>query len=66
MSTYVAPDQIVSEGTLERATVVAFNLAMCHGVRSYNAIQWFFPQRGEKFNPGRWYINTCTGQHHGD
>ena len=59
---YQAPNKIVAESTRERATVVAFNLGTCRGVPSYNAIQWFFPQQGDEFDPRRWFIDTCTGQ----
>lgn len=43
------------------ARVVAFHLGTCHGVRSYNAVEWYFPRYGETFNP-RDYFNTCTGR----
>jgi hypothetical protein len=64
ISTYQAPNQIVADGTQERATVVAFNLESCRGVWAYTAIEWYFPQHGAKFDPND-YINICTGQYIG-
>ena len=64
VSTYVGPNQIVADGTQQPATVVAWNLGTCHGAPSYNAVEWFFPQHGAKFDPNN-YINACTGQYVG-
>jgi serine protease Do len=61
---YVGPDQSTAEGTLEPATVVAFNLGTCGGTASYNAVTWFFPGRGQEFDPDS-YINPCTGDYVG-
>jgi hypothetical protein len=55
---------IVANGHREPARVVAFSLGMCNGYRAYTAIEWYFPQHGQKFNP-RTYINICTGQYVG-
>jgi hypothetical protein len=41
------------------ARVVAFDLGTCHGRRSYNAFEWYFPEYGDTFKPGD-YSNTCT------
>jgi hypothetical protein len=41
---------------------VAFHRGTCRGRRSYNAITWYFPQYGQKFNPHA-YINACTGRY---
>jgi hypothetical protein len=59
-SDYVGPTQSVATGTEEAATVVAFNLGTCDGKRMYRAVEWYFPQHGQTFNPGR-YENVCTG-----
>lgn len=59
-SDYVGPSQSVATGTQETVTVVAFNLGTCHGKRMYRAVEWYFPQHGQTFNPGR-YENICTG-----
>jgi hypothetical protein len=64
-SSYEPPGKVVADSTPERATVVAFNLGSCNGVRSYNAVTWYFPQHGEKFDPTT-YRNTCTGDYVGD
>jgi hypothetical protein len=64
-SVYVWPGSAVADNPFTSgARVVAFHLGMCHGRRSYNAIEWFFPKYGESFDP-RTYINTCTGKYVG-
>jgi hypothetical protein len=64
-SDYVAGSATVASGIQAQATVVVFNLGVCHGKPSYNAVEWYFPQYGQSFNSNR-YINTCTGQHVGN
>ena len=59
-SDYVGPSQSVATGTQETVTVVAFNLGTCHGKRMYRAVEWYFPQHGQTFDPGR-YENICAG-----
>ena len=60
---YVGPHQDVAEGTLQSARIVLFQLGSCDGRRAYDAIEWYFPQHGDHFNP-RQYINACTGQYY--
>ncbi len=60
---YVSPTQSVAEGTQESARVVAFQLGRCHGRRAYDAIEWYFPAHGQRFNP-RQYIDGCTGKYY--
>jgi hypothetical protein len=60
---YIAPDQFSSEGTRQSAVIVLFKLGYCHGRRAYDAITWFYPQHGNRFNPHA-YINACTGHYH--
>jgi hypothetical protein len=55
-----APNQPVAEGTEESATVVAFDLGTCGGKFMYQAVEWFFPQRGQNFDPNR-YEDICLG-----
>jgi hypothetical protein len=55
----------VANGHKAAARVVAFSLGTCNGYRTYTAIEWYFPQYGESFNP-RSYINICTGEYVGD
>jgi ribosomal protein L24E len=57
---YVAPGQTDSQGTVETATVVAFNRGTCDGSYMYQALEWYFPQDGQSFNPTT-YLNVCTG-----
>jgi hypothetical protein len=63
-TTYVGPNQVVADGTQQLATVVAFDLGTCAGVPAYNAVEWFFPQHGQKFDPKN-YTDACTGQYVG-
>jgi hypothetical protein len=60
---YVGPHQSNAEGTRESTRVVAFQLGYCHGKRAYEAIEWYFPQHGDRFTPDR-YIEACTGEYH--
>jgi hypothetical protein len=57
---YVGPNQSVASGTEESATVVAFDLGTCDGKYMYQAIEWYFPQHNQAFNPST-YENICTG-----
>jgi hypothetical protein len=59
---YVGPNQSVATGTQETATVVAFNLGHCHGTLMYKAVEWYFPQQGQAFDPTH-YENVCTGSY---
>ncbi|HEY7144592.1 MAG TPA: hypothetical protein VH637_10115 [Streptosporangiaceae bacterium] len=59
-SDYPAPGQPVTSGTQQRVTVVAFSLGTCAGRRMYRAVEWYFPQHGQAFDPGR-YEDICAG-----
>jgi hypothetical protein len=59
-SDYVGPAQTVAGGTEEPATVVAFDLGTCQGRLMYQAVEWYFPQHGQTFDPHR-YEDICTG-----
>ncbi|WP_052434301.1 hypothetical protein [Streptacidiphilus melanogenes] len=61
---YVGPGQSVAQGSAEQATVVAFDLGTCHGQTAYRALEWYFPGKGQHFDPTR-YFDACTGQDHG-
>jgi hypothetical protein len=63
-SDYVGPNQAVLDGTEEPATVVAFDLGTCDGKLMYQAIEWYFPQHGQSFNPNT-YQDICTGSYVG-
>ena len=64
ISDYVGPKKTVSQGTEQPATVVAFNLGTCDGKLMYQAVEWYFPQHGQVFDPNR-YENICTGSYVG-
>jgi len=57
---YVAPGQSVATGAQEPVTIVAFNLGSCDGKRMYQAVEWYFPQHGQTFDPNQ-YENICAG-----
>ncbi len=61
---YVGPNQSVAQGTEESATVVAFDLGTCDGKYMYQALEWYFPQHSQAFNPNT-YENICTGSYVG-
>jgi hypothetical protein len=63
-STYVAPNETVAQGKQALATVVAFYLGMWNGKFMYQAINWYFPEHGQTFNP-KTYINICMGTYVG-
>ena len=44
--------------------MVAFNLGPCRGVSAYTAIELYYPQHGQTFDPKN-YINICNGQYVG-
>jgi hypothetical protein len=60
---WVGPHQDVAEGTQQPARIVLFQLGSCRGRRAYDAIEWYFPQHGQHFNPHQ-YINACTGAYY--
>jgi hypothetical protein len=65
ISDHVGPGQNVASGTLATATVVAFHLGICKGKLMYQAIEWYFPEYGDHFDPGV-YIDICTGAYVGE
>jgi hypothetical protein len=52
-------DSSIPPGSLGPATVVAFDLGTCRGRLVYQALEWYFPQHGQAFDPST-YFNTCT------
>ena len=60
---YVGPHQYVADGTEMSARIVLFQLGQCKHRRAYDAIEWYFPERGEHFKPHQ-YINACTGTYY--
>lgn len=63
-SDYVGPGQYVATGTQETVTIVAFDLGICGGKLMYRAVEWYFPQHGDRFNPSQ-YEDVCTGSYVG-
>lgn len=59
-SDYVGPNQSVADGTEESATIVAFDVGTCDGTYMYQAVEWYFPEDGQSFDPGQ-YEDICTG-----
>ena len=60
---WVGPHQDVAEGAQQPARIVLFQLGSCRGRRAYDAIEWYFPQHGQHFDPHQ-YINACTGTYY--
>lgn len=48
---FVEVGSSVAEALPLPAEVVAFDIAECDGVRAYSKVQWYFPSRGESFDP---------------
>ncbi len=61
---YDPGNSIVANSVLRAVTVEAFNLGVCHGTLMYQAIEWYVPADGQKFDP-HIYINICTGTYVG-
>lgn len=49
---YSEPGQDVAHSHKEPAVIVAFNLGTCDGQPAYKAVDWYFPGKGEQFDPG--------------
>ena len=65
ITTYVGPNQTAAQGTQQSATIVAFDLGTCNGKLMYRAVEWYFPQHGQLFDPNA-YENICTGSYVGN
>jgi hypothetical protein len=63
-TSYDAHNSTVADSVQRTATVAAFNLGVCHGTLMYQAIEWYFPADGDKFDP-HIYIDICTGKYVG-
>jgi hypothetical protein len=64
-SDYVGPNQSVATGTQEKVRIVAFDLGTCRGKLMYRAVEWYFPQHSQNFNPSQ-YEDICTGNYVGE
>jgi hypothetical protein len=60
---YVGPNSDVVHGHYEAARIVLFHLGTCKGRLAYDAIEWYFPDRGQHFVSGD-YIDACTGAYY--
>jgi hypothetical protein len=61
-STYVGPNQTVAQGTMQAATVVAYDLGTCKGAPAYQLITWYFPAQGQTLQSGAVPpVNACVG-----
>ena len=45
-------------------TIVAFDLGTCDGKLMYRAVEWYFAQHGQTFDPSQ-YEDVCTGTYVG-
>jgi hypothetical protein len=58
---YYEPAGVAVAGSLPTpATVVGFRLGRCDGVVMYQAVEWYFPTKGEHFDAHA-YIDICHG-----
>jgi len=48
---WVPPGQPNSAGVNQPANIVAYNLGTCNGKPAYRTVKWYFPGKGETFNP---------------
>lgn len=62
LNDYVGPNQSVAAGTQKPVTILAFNLGTCDGKFMYQAVEWFFAQHGQAFDPNQ-YENICSGSY---
>lgn len=61
---WVGPKQAVAQGHFESGVrIVLFQLGRCHGRAAYDAIDWYFPNHGQRFS-SRTYINACSGKYY--
>jgi hypothetical protein len=60
---YVAPGQSVAGGTIEPVRIVAFDLGTCNGRYMYAAVEWYFPQHKQVFDPGQ-FEDACIGAYY--
>jgi hypothetical protein len=63
LSDYVGPNQTVASGTIQPVRIVAFDLGTCNGRYMYEAVEWYFPQHGQTFDPNH-FEDVCTGTYH--
>lgn len=53
-------DGTTADSLARPATIVAYQLGMCHGTLMYRAAKWYFPGEGESFEPAGHY-DICDG-----
>jgi hypothetical protein len=56
----VPEGKMVVDAVSAPVVIVAFNLGQCDGHPAYQAVEWYFPDQGGKFDPNS-YTNACTG-----
>lgn len=62
LSVWDGAETSVADTPLSEAVVTAFDLGECDGQLAYRALNWYFPDVGETYDPER-YINICTGDY---
>jgi hypothetical protein len=62
-SLWVGPNQPVAAGTEESARIVAFDLGTCNGHYMYAAVEWYFPQHKQTFDPNQ-FEDVCVGAYY--
>jgi hypothetical protein len=61
-SYWVGSSESVAGASPEPVTIEAFNRETCAGKPMYGAVEWYFPEHGEHFDPTQ-YEDICTGQY---
>jgi hypothetical protein len=59
---WVGPNEPSAGASPQPATIEAFDLETCEGQPMYGAVEWYFPEHGEHFDPKN-YEDICTGQY---
>ncbi len=60
LANWEPPGAAVAYSVTQPATIVAYDLGTCNGQLMYQAAKWYFPGKGEAFDPAGHY-NICTG-----
>jgi hypothetical protein len=59
---WVGPNQLVAGASPQPVAIEAFDLETCAGKPMYGAVEWYFPEHAEHFDPKN-YEDICTGQY---
>jgi hypothetical protein len=63
VANWVFPGWDNAAATPVKAELVAYGLGVCDGVRVYQHVEWFWPSRGDTFDPNLAGTNLCTDKY---